>query len=127
MRYSRQRELILQQVRSRCDHPTAEEIHRSVLEQCPALSLGTVYRNLNNLADQGEILRVPVPGQPDRYDRTLPQHSHMFCSRCGRLVDIPLPEEKLRKFLRRNIDLPIERHCLTLYGVCPDCLKKESN
>ena len=51
MRYSKQRELVLQKVEQLCDHPTAEEIFDLAAKECPGLSLGTVYRNLNSLVD----------------------------------------------------------------------------
>ena len=58
MRYSKQRELILNQVQTRSDHPTANAIYAALREVCPGLSLGTVYRNLNCLVDTGSIRRV---------------------------------------------------------------------
>ena len=53
MRYSKQRELVMQTVQNLCDHPTAEEIYDAAVKECPGLSLGTVYRNLNSLVDAG--------------------------------------------------------------------------
>ena len=53
MRYSKQRELVMQTVQALCDHPTAEEIYDAAVKECPGLSLGTVYRNLNSLVDAG--------------------------------------------------------------------------
>lgn len=65
MRYSKQRELILQTVQALSDHPTAEEIHTQAAPRCPGLSLGTVYRNLNSLVDMGRVRRSPSrPGRP---------------------------------------------------------------
>ena len=72
MRYSKQRELILNQVQTRSDHPTANAIYAALREVCPGLSLGTVYRNLNCLVDAGSIRRVEVPGHADHFDHTLP-------------------------------------------------------
>ena len=63
MRYSKQRELVLQKVEQLCDHPTAEEIFDLAARECPRLSLGTVYRNLNSLVDAGRVRRVSIPGQ----------------------------------------------------------------
>ena len=51
MRYSKQRELVMQTVQQLCDHPTAEEIYDKAAQECPNLSLGTVYRNLNSLVE----------------------------------------------------------------------------
>ena len=55
MRYSKQRELVMQTVQNLCDHPTAEEIYDAAARECPGLSLGTVYRNLNSLVDAGRV------------------------------------------------------------------------
>ena len=76
MRYSKQRELVLQKVEQLCDHPTAEEIFDLAARECPGLSLGTVYRNLNSLVDAGRVRRVSIPGKADRFDHTLGWHSH---------------------------------------------------
>ena len=72
MRYSKQRELVMQTVQNLCDHPTAEEIYDAAVKECPGLSLGTVYRNLNSLVDAGRVRRVSIPGKADRFDHTLP-------------------------------------------------------
>ena len=83
MRYSKQRELVLQKVEQLCDHPTAEEIFDLAARECPGLSLGTVYRNLNSLVDAGRVRRVSIPGKADRFDHTLGWHSHLYCTgRC---------------------------------------------
>ena len=58
MRYSKQRELVLRTVEQLCDHPTAEEIFDKAAPECPGLSLGTVYRNLNSLVEAGRVRRV---------------------------------------------------------------------
>ena len=78
MRYSKQRELVLQKVEQLCDHPTAEEIFDLAARECPGLSLGTVYRNLNSLVEAGRVRRVSIPGKADRFDHTLGWHSHLL-------------------------------------------------
>ena len=87
MRYSKQRELVLQKVEQLCDHPTAEEIFDLAARECPGLSLGTVYRNLNSLVDAGRVRRVSIPGKADRFDHTLCWHSHLYCNCCGGVVE----------------------------------------
>ncbi len=87
MRYSKQRELVLHTVEQLCDHPTAEEIFDKAAPECPGLSLGTVYRNLNSLVEAGMVRRVSIPGRADRFDHTLCWHSHLYCTACGGVVD----------------------------------------
>ena len=63
-----QRAMTLEAVRRLHAHPTAEEVYRQVAAEHPSVSRATVYRNLNQLAAQGEILRVPVPTGADHFD-----------------------------------------------------------
>jgi Fur family peroxide stress response transcriptional regulator len=83
MKYSRQRELIRQTVLESEEHLTAEQVYERLKPENTTLSLGTVYRNLNLLAEQGNINRIPVPGGADRYDRINDGHQHMICRCCG--------------------------------------------
>jgi Fe2+ or Zn2+ uptake regulation protein len=125
MRYSRQRELIFKKVAALSDHPTAEEIYDVASRESPGLSLGTVYRNLNVLADAGKIRRVSVPGHADRFDHTLRQHSHLYCTRCGSVTDVQLDDDALMRIIRDGA-AGAEDYSLTLFGLCPECCKNGS-
>ena len=63
-----QRQIVLQAVNQMHNHPTADAIYAFIAAQHPTISKATVYRNLNKLAAQGEILRVPVPTGADHFD-----------------------------------------------------------
>lgn len=121
MRYSRQRELVLRQVQSRCDHPTADDIYLSIRDDCPGLSLGTVYRNLNGLVEMGRVRRVSMPGMADRFDRTLADHDHLYCTCCGRVEDVQLDKTAIEQAIASRPDLSIQKYSLSLYGVCSAC------
>jgi Fe2+ or Zn2+ uptake regulation protein len=84
-----QRKLIRAILAGCCDHPTAETIYARARAKNPAIGFGTVYRNLSVLADDGEILRLPIPGGADRFDGTVADHGHYFCHECGAFGDIP--------------------------------------
>lgn len=83
MRNTKQKEIIYKSVTTRCDHPTAEMIYSEVKDVLPQISLATVYRNLSQLSEQGKIKRIAVPSAPDRFDKTVSQHSHFICSECN--------------------------------------------
>ena len=85
MRYSRQREMILNEMKDRYDHPTADTLYADLREKEPNLSLATVYRNLNQLADLGTIRRMHTTDGKTRFDGTLAPHEHMHCVQCGRV------------------------------------------
>jgi len=92
-RMTRQRAVILEELRKLTSHPTADELFTLVRARLPRISLGTVYRNLDFLADTGQILRLEVSGYTKRYDGNLMPHQHVRCTVCGRVADVfpPLP------------------------------------
>ena len=118
---SRKRAAILEALAAVTEHPTAEMLYNRLKPRYPELSLGTVYRNLNGLVEAGRVRRVSVPGQADRFDRTLADHDHMFCTRCGRVEDVQLDKTPLDEMIASRPELAIESYALTLYGVCSAC------
>lgn len=113
---------ILEIVESSHSHMTAEQVFGALRESCPSVVLATVYNNLNRLCDEGLVRRVSVEGMPDRYDRTA-RHDHLVCRRCGRLLDIRLPD--LTAQLQAQVDVPILCYDLKLVYLCGECRKKE--
>ncbi len=122
MKYSRQRELIHQTIQQSKEHLTAEQVYERLKPENNTLSLGTVYRNLNLLAEQGSILRIPVPGGADRFDRKNDGHQHMICRSCGGVQDWRLPKmEELDQYLREKTGFAVDRHDFLAWGICKNC------
>lgn len=120
-RDTRQRQLVLQAVQARHDHPTAEQIYEDVHRENPKISHGTVYRNLNCLSEDGVICHVRVPGA-DRYDLRTELHYHMFCVKCKKVIDAPYPyKEYLDEETTQQSGFAIIRHRLIFEGICPEC------
>ena len=55
MKYSKQREALLTLLRSTRSHPSADWLYENLRKEFPNISLGTVYRNLAQLAENGDI------------------------------------------------------------------------
>ena len=87
-----QRQIVLQTVLKMHDHPTADNVYAAVAAEHPSISKATVYRNLNQLAGQGEIRRVPVPNGADRFDFNTSEHYHVRCEKCGAVFDVHMPQ-----------------------------------
>ena len=85
---TKQRRLILQIIESSHAHPTAEDIFQEARKQMPKIALGTVYRNLNSLVEDGFIRRVTTSGTPDRFDHIKVKHDHLVCRNCGQIKDV---------------------------------------
>ena len=95
-RNTKQRTIILTKLREVKTHPTADEIFAMTRESLPRISLGTVYRNLELLARQGDIRCLENGGSQKRFDGNIMPHNHVRCTQCGRIGDIepamPLPD-----------------------------------
>lgn len=90
-RMTRQRAVILEELRKVTSHPTADEVYSIVRERLPRISLGTVYRNLDFLADSGQILKLEAAGSTKRFDGETAWHQHVRCTQCGCIGDIMVP------------------------------------
>ena len=120
-RMTRQRAEILAELRKAKNHPTAEEIHARVRRALPKISLGTVYRNLELLAQAGEIRRLEGGKRGRRYDGDLSPHLHVRCMRCGRMADVcgAALEPALDGLAAEGF--AILRSRIELEGLCAEC------
>ena len=124
VKHSRQRELVLQTVRENRVHPTAEQVYSILREKEPNISLATVYRNLQFLADNGSLLKLSVAGTPDRFDGDVASHCHIVCERCSRLTDIASSYDSISdEHVAKQSGYRIKGHSLMFYGICPECDK----
>jgi Fur family transcriptional regulator, peroxide stress response regulator len=117
-----QREAVLQVIRTREDHPTANEIFEAARAILPAISYATVYNSLRYLRETGLVREINFGDSASRYDGITKRHDHAICTNCGKLVDFDLNEaaDLMRAAARKSRFKP-ERVYLTLMGLCPDC------
>lgn len=119
---SRQRELLLEVLRSTTCHPDADWVYARMREKMPNVSLGTVYRNLALLAGEGTILKLDVGRHADRYDGNPLPHYHLACRECGAVIDMPMAYvSSIDEKARMQSGCEIETHALLFYGKCPSC------
>lgn len=125
-RNSKQRQMILETVMKRNDHPTADQIYIDVRAKNDKISRGTVYRNLGILSENEEITNVKVPAA-DRYDSRRDRHYHIYCTCCGKTSDAPLSyHTDYDKKIEQETGFRIKRHRLIFEGLCPDCINKNN-
>ncbi|MFQ8705170.1 MAG: transcriptional repressor [Thomasclavelia sp.] len=122
-RYSKQRELIYKNLKARCDHPTAEIIYTELKKDNPGLSLGTVYRNLNFLADAKMIRKLDVGQTTVHFDADLSAHHHFICNECQQVYDIFYDDEVISNDAQKQTEHRIERTDLVFSGTCKKCLE----
>jgi len=127
-RNTRQRGVILEILQETREHPTAEKIYNDARRTIPNISLGTVYRNLNFLQNQGLVREIrPFDGSSTRFDGIPAPHAHFQCTRCNALLDIALPHDiENLQLSRANGISTISSIDLNILGECSNCLPQDS-
>ena len=121
-RNTRQRTVVLEELKKLSCHPTAAELYEIARARMPRISLGTVYRNLELLAQNGVIQKLEISGAEARFDGNPERHYHVRCIRCERVDDVhDLPEDFVQEEVRSLAGYEIVGFRLEFLGVCPDC------
>ena len=120
-RKSKQREAILRVLKGTDSHPTADWVYAQVRAEIPNISLGTVYRNLKLLKEEGQILELDLAGT-GRFDGNTRNHYHFVCERCGRIFDLDEPVHKEQdERVAKKMGFKVLNHLLEFRGLCKDC------
>lgn len=112
---------ILEYLKSVHTHPTAEQVFLKVKKDLPALTLATVYRNLNQMTEQGQIVRLEL-NKEFHFDGDMRSHQHCVCNSCGKIDD--LFQEKISQYALQEIkDNRFQPVSVTVmfYGICDTC------
>jgi Fur family peroxide stress response transcriptional regulator len=125
-RPSRQRSLVAQSILERYDHPTAEMVWQTARQVDPKISLATVYRHLERMADEGRINKFAVGDEADHYEPNVVDHIHARCINCGRIFDITsrLPV-RISVKVQQEIGFQPQNCQVMVEGICKKCKAKE--
>ncbi len=123
MRYSRQREIVLGVLDGNKTHPTADAVYERARDVEPNISLGTVYRNLKLLADEGRIITLETRDKKIHYDADVSPHEHFLCDKCGKIYDLFRVSDNRAELEKEGFMVTDAK--TVYYGVCPECLKKQ--
>lgn len=120
-RNSFQRQLVTDTLKM-LDHPTAQDVYNEIREKYPRMSLGTVYRNLHQMVEDGMVHRLSFPDSPDRFDIHTEPHQHIRCVRCSCYYNI---EESslgdIDRSVERDTGFEVTTHHMLFDGICPAC------
>lgn len=119
-RYSKQRFTILNELQKVTSHPTAEEVYLMTKKIIPNVSLGTVYRNLNNLEQDGTILKFVINGK-EHFDGNAKPHIHLCCENCGEIKDVFEETEGFSTKILHNNSFRINN--IVINGICKNCFE----
>lgn len=122
LKWTRQRETILESFLGSRDHLTCEEIHSRVVKDDPSIGLATVYRTLRLFVESGIASERRFQDGVTRYEPKQSHHDHLICVRCGRIVEFESDEiERLQDEVARQRGFQLLSHRHELYGACEDC------
>ena len=121
-----QRALVLATVKKLKCHPTVDDIYQDIIKNQPSISRATVYRNLSQLAEAGEIRKMEAPSGPDRFDDYCENHYHVRCTKCQHVFDVEMDYiPDLKNKIKDNHGFQIGEHNIIFAGICPKCLSQE--
>jgi Fur family ferric uptake transcriptional regulator len=127
-RITKQKLIIIDELRKVRSHPTAQDVYTMVRKALPNISLGTIYRNLETLSDNGDIQRLAFHSGKRRYDGNPNNHPHICCKVCGRVDDLPESSginEKMITSLKKDVcGYKITDYSIELFGICSNCRKE---
>jgi Fur family transcriptional regulator, ferric uptake regulator len=103
VRFTRQRQAVLETVQASREHPDAARVFEAVRQLVPNISLGTVYRSLEALVEDGHLIQIQQPGAATRYDARLERHYHLLCGSCGSVFDVELELPDLVLVARQTV------------------------
>ena len=117
-----QKSIVLQALNELANHPTADAVYDHVHASHPSISKATVYRVLNKMSDENQVLRVRINNGADHFDHQVFPHYHVRCIECGRVDDviIPLLSEVEEQAAEASLYL-ITGCSLQFDGICPAC------
>ncbi len=128
LRNSRQRTRMIEILQATDTHPTADKIYEKLKKEFPKLSLGTVYRNLSVLVDQGLVRKIHFGSTFDRFEANMNQHYHLICEKCKSIIDFTMPiYDDLNKKAAQLTSFSVKRHIIEFYGICQGCSKSRKN
>ena len=119
-KHSDKRDAIIELLKSTREHPDADWVYFNMRKRFPNVSLGTVYRNLKQLSDNGTILRLET-GSSEHFDAFTHDHSHFVCTHCNRILDIDLSLEAIDKTAEEQTGGEVDFHRMFFYGKCDKC------
>jgi len=125
-RNTKQRSVILEELRKVKSHPTAQQLHEIVKKRLPNISLATVYRNLDQLALQDQVRKLETAGSEKRFDSDISDHIHIRCSSCGCIEDLKIRPDQVIKHVKIVSDWKVIGGQIEYKGICPNCHQQQS-
>lgn len=128
LKFTIQREVILEMLYNSDEHLTPEGLHHLIQEKHPDLNTGiaTVYRTLSLLEDSAMVTSLSFGAQGKKYELgAKDHHDHIICTECGSISEFVDEEIELKqKKIAEKLGFQMQEHSMQIYGICKECQNK---
>ncbi|ADN09447.1 Fur family transcriptional regulator [Sulfurimonas autotrophica] len=128
LKFTIQREVILETLYNSDEHLTPEALHHLIQEKYPELNTGiaTVYRTLSLLEDSHVVTSLSFGAQGKKYELGAKEHhDHLICTECGKITEFVDEEiEKRQQAITKELGFKMSDHSMQIYGICKECQEK---
>lgn len=122
-RCTKQQERMVRFIFSQHNHFDAEKLIEDMKHAGLPVSRATVYRTLAKLVDAGLLRRLELgPSMFYEHDYGYPQHEHLYCQKCGKVIEFQSPEiDSLIRAVGREHGFHASGHTFIVRGMCAEC------
>lgn len=125
LKYTKQREIILECLYNNVEHLTPELLHDLIQAKFPDVKIGiaTVYRTLSLLEDSNMVTSLSFGAAGKKYELdNKHHHDHMICTECNAIIEFCNDDiERLQEEVADGHDFKISSHTMQIYGTCKAC------
>lgn len=125
LKFTIQREVILETLYNSDEHLTPEDLHHLIQEKYPQLKTGiaTIYRTLSLLEDSDIVTSLSFGAQGKKYELGAKEHhDHLICTECGNITEFVDEEiEKRQRLITEELGFKMSDHSMQIYGICQKC------
>ena len=125
LKFTIQREVILETLYNSDEHLTPEALHRLIQDKFPELKTGiaTVYRTLSLLEDSNMVTSLSFGAQGKKYELGAKEHhDHLICTECGSITEFVDEDiEKRQHAIAKELGFKMQDHSMQIYGICKNC------
>ncbi len=128
LKFTIQREVILEMLYNSDEHLTPEGLHNLIQQKHPELGTGiaTVYRTLSLLEDSDMVTSLSFGAQGKKYELgAKDHHDHIICTQCGTITEFVDEQIELRqREITEALGFVMQEHSMQIYGICKSCQEK---
>jgi len=125
LKFTIQREVILETLYNSDEHLTPEALHHLIQEKQPDLKTGiaTVYRTLALLEESNVVTSLSFGAQGKKYELGAKEHhDHLICTECGKITEFVDEEiERRQHAITDELGFKMKDHSMQIYGICLEC------